>query len=322
MTALIDLQDTSTASMRIPASLRAGDKIRFVSPASPPDRGEVLRRAALLESWGLVVEFGRHAFNRVGYLAGSDEQRLADLNDALRDPAIRAVFATRGGKGSYRIADQLDFAAARQDPKFLVGFSDITMLHLALLRQTCLVGIHGALLVDPDGDLNPIGAAALRAVLMTSDDIVIAAQRDASTAALTTSGTVTGPLIGGNLDMIATAAGWAMPRLSGCILLLEAVNMGLGQVDRQLTMLRQAGHLDGIAGIAVGQFTGFKNHGSFSIIDLLQDHLWRHGVPVLGGLPLGHEPGALSLPIGMVTTLDTAAATLAIARADQSAGGD
>jgi len=108
-----------------PAKLRAGDKVRFVSPASTPDRESVLRGSEILESWGLRVDFGEHAFDKLGYLAGTDEERLSDLNLAFGAPEIRAIFATRGGKGSYRIADGIDFDAVSRDPKFLVGFSDI-----------------------------------------------------------------------------------------------------------------------------------------------------------------------------------------------------
>ena len=113
--------------------LRAGDRVRLVSPASTPEREQVARSAEPLTTWGLTVEIGRHVFDRFGhYLAGRNEDRLADLNDALRDPGVRAILATRGGKGAYRIASGLDFAAARRDPKPLVGFSDVTILHLVL----------------------------------------------------------------------------------------------------------------------------------------------------------------------------------------------
>ena len=120
--------------------------MRLVSPASTPSRDGVARGVELLESWGLRVEIGRHAFDQLGYLAGDDHDRLADLNEAFRDPGVRAVFATRGGKGAYRIAGQLDVEAARADPKPLVGFSDITYLHLALHRAGVPGGFHGPLL--------------------------------------------------------------------------------------------------------------------------------------------------------------------------------
>ncbi|MGO1080082.1 S66 peptidase family protein [Inquilinus sp. CA228] len=296
-------------------TLRVGDKVRFVSPASTPDRERVFLARDVLESWGLRVDFGENAFRKFSYLAGTDDERLADLNAALRDPAVRAIVATRGGKGSYRIADRLDFEAARNDPKLLIGFSDITILHLSLWKSCRVIGIHGALYADDEeGRIPEETRSSLQRVLMTSDDVVISSREDEPTSALTTEGTASGRLIGGNLDMIATAAGWALPDLSGAILLIEAVEMHLGQVDRELTMLRKGGHLAGVRGIAVGQFTKFNPGGGITIIDLLRDHLGQLDVPILGGLPLGHGKNPLSVPIGSMAVLDTAARTLIVKR--------
>jgi muramoyltetrapeptide carboxypeptidase len=112
--------------------------------------------------------------------------------------------------------------------------------------------------------------------------------------------------------MIATGAGWALPDLHGAILFIEAVELYLGQVDRQLTMLPKAGHLDGFSGVAVGQFTKFKPSKGITIVSLLRDHLSRLGVPILGGLPLGHGDHPATVPLGAVATLDTAANTLIV----------
>ena len=298
----------------MPPTLRPRDKVRLVSPASAPDWRHVLRVRLHLESWGLKVDFGKNAFRKVAYLAGTDEERLEDFNAALRDPSVRAIFATRGGKGSYRIADQLDFDAAARDPKFLVGFSDITILHLSLWKHCGLVGLHGALFGDEAGRIAEETSLSLRQALMTSEDVVIRARSDEPTIELTTEGSASGHLIGGNLDLLATAAGWALPDLNGAILLIEAVDLYLGQVDRQLSMLRKAGHLNGLSGVAVGQFTKFKPSGGLTIIDLLRDHLGRLNVPVLGGLPLGHGDRPLTVPVGSMALLDTASRTLTIRR--------
>jgi len=229
-----------------PAKLQVGDEVRLVSPASPPNPADVLQAQRKLESWGLDVSLGDNVFRQYGYLAGTDHERLSDLNSALRDPSVRAIVATRGGKGAYRIADQLDFAAARNDPKFVVGFSDITILHMSLWRHSKIVGLHGALYVDDaTGSISHVGSETLRAALMEPGPTTITSRADDPTSELTTSGTARGPLLGGNLDMIATGAGWALPDLHGAILFIEAVELYLGHVDRQLTMLRKAGHLDG-----------------------------------------------------------------------------
>ena len=149
---------------------------------------------------------------------------------------------------------------------------------------------------------------------MTEEPIVIRSRDAEITSTLTTSGVAEGVLLGGNLDMIATAAGWALPSLDGAILLLEAVNMYVGQVDRQLTMLRKAGHLDGLAGIAIGQFTGFQPTNAFTIVDLLREHLAPMRVPILGGLPLGHGEEPLSILVGVTASLDATAGYLTVRR--------
>ncbi|MDR6900387.1 muramoyltetrapeptide carboxypeptidase [Rhizobium miluonense] len=275
----------------------------------------VLRHAEILKGWGLNVDFGEHAFSKWSYLAGTDEERLADLNAAFRDPEVRAIFTTRGGKGSYRIADQVDFAAVRRDPKFVIGFSDITALHLSLLKHCHQVGIHGAFFIGPNEDgVSSYTRDSLRQALMTTEDLVIAARTEEPTSRLTTEGTAEGRLIGGNLDMVAASAGWALPDMHGAILLLEAIGLYPGQVDRQMTMLRKAGHLNGLLGVAIGQFTNFEFDRSYSVIDILREHLAELKVPILGGLPLGHGDRPASAFIGAIAELDAKAGILAIRR--------
>lgn len=279
-----------------------------------PKRDDVEEAAELLRRWGFEVDFGENAFQNLNYLAGTDQERLADLNSAFRDKSVRAIFATRGGKGSYRIADSMDFEAAKNDPKFLVGFSDITVLHLALAKQGIGGSIHGALsMEDWEPPLFPKGVP-LKELLTTRCDVTLKADNQVETESLTTTGIAEGVLVGGNLDMVATAAGWALPNLRGKILLLEAVNMYLGQVDRHLSMLLKAGHLEGIAGIALGQFTDFKPSGSLNITDLLQEHLAPLDVPILGGLPLGHGQPSQRIPLGYRTVLNCDDHQITVAR--------
>jgi muramoyltetrapeptide carboxypeptidase len=287
--------------------------VRLVSPSSPPDPDGVALVADVLRGWGLQVELGEHVFARYGYLAGTDEQRLSDFDAALHDPGIRAIIATRGGKGAYRIADRLDFSAARADPKFFVGISDTTILHLALLRHCGQVGLHGALYRDESGRIAEATGSALRAALM-GECVALSARDDEPTSELTTRGRATGPVIGGNLVLLSTAAGWALPDLGGAILLLEAVDQYLGQIDRQLTMLRNGGHLAGIVGVAVGQFEKCPPSKGVTVVELLRDHLRALDVPVLGGLPIGHGRAPLTVPLGATAELDTAARTLTFDR--------
>lgn len=298
----------------MPRALVPGDKIRFVSSASTPNRADVEASVELLESWGYKADIGKHAFNKHAYLAGTDEERLSDFNDALNDSDVRAIFATRGGKGSYRIADRLDFECARLDPKYLVGFSDVTILQMALCNQGVGGGIHGALKAEDWDAPHVSDFMSLKQLLTGHDDVVVTSDCENETKLLTTGGIAEGMLVGGNLDMIATAAGWALPNLNGCLLLIEAVSMYLGQVDRQFSMLIKGGYLDGVAGLALGQFTDIKPSGALTIVDLLREHLLPLGVPILGGLPLGHGAAAQRIAMGWPTVLNADEGTLKVRR--------
>jgi len=289
----------------------------MVSPASTPTRAGVEGTTRFLEGLGLRVTVGKHAFDELGYLAGTDEHRLADVNEALRDPDIKAIIATTGGKGAYRIADRLDFAAARRHPKLLIGFSEITILHLALWKECGLTGIHGAPFEESWAGAE--SAHSFLDVAFTTNGATVHRSPREPSSALTTAGRVSGVLLGGNQDMVATAAGWMLPSLNGAILLLEAVRMRLGHIDRQLTMLHNSGRLEGIRGIAVGQYTdcgpGPGDQGDWTAIDVLQDRLSRLGVPILGGLPIGHGNDPIAIPLGTLATLDADAGTLQVSPA-------
>ncbi len=304
----------------IPSRLKPGDRVRFVSPASPTPKGSLDNAAKTLESLGLVVEYGKHVYDTydtIDYLAGKDEDRLGDINDALRDPGIKAIIATRGGKGAYRIADGLDFAAARKNPKLLIGFSEITILHMALLKHGIVGGIHGAAWhAERFGKKT---AASFVKAVTGIEPITVHATKNEHTHALTTHGKAEGILIGGNQDSIATGAGWALPSFDNIILLIEATNMRLGHIDRQLTMLINSGIIKNVAGIAVGQYTECGNatdptgSSKCSEIDILRDRFGRLGMPILGGLPIGHGKNPIALPIGTEAVLDADAGTLTVA---------
>lgn len=309
------LDGAMTAGFLLAPRLRPGDRVRLVSPASSPDRASVDNCLAVLDGWGLRGEVAPHVFDKWGYMAGSDADRLDDLNEAFRDPEIRAIVATRGGAGAYRIADQIDFAAVGADPKPLVGFSDITYLHLSLLHHCQLGGIHGCLVGEA-------AQASVRQLLMTTDPLVLRRVPGAVSAAADIPGTVRGRLIGGNLASLATSTGVRMPSMSGAILFLEDQRVvGLGTIDRQLTQLISSRALDGIVGVALGSFEGFRGYSDrgWTLADVLADRLGHLGVPVLGGLFAGHDligssgaPDQTALPLGSLATLDTTDGTLTV----------
>jgi muramoyltetrapeptide carboxypeptidase len=296
-----------------PAILREGDLVMVVSPAGPmrPERLEV--GIGLLTDWGLRVTRSPNVHARAGFLAGADELRLADLNLALREPEVRAVICTRGGYGVQRIVDGLDMAAVRADPKLVVGFSDITALQLALWRGARLPTLHGPGAAWAPERTGPVSAESLRRALMTGDPIVLAARPDQETSPVRVGGVARGTLLGGNLSLLVSTVGTIdMPDLTGAILLIEEVDESPHKVDRMLLHLRRAGALTGLAGVAIGHFTQCVDDGSTSIVDVLYDQLGRLGVPLLGGLPVGHGTDQLTVALGVSSTLDADAGTLTV----------
>lgn len=293
--------------------LQRGDTVRIVSPASFPDEADVVALQVELESWGLTVERGAHVFDQWGYMAGRDPDRLDDLNAAFRDSKVRAIFASIGGAGAYRIAEEIDFEAVRRDPKPLIGFSDISYLQMALWRECRLMTIHGA----------PVGkeaAASVRQLLMDDTPVTVTRDPQAYSAKIQVEGRANGLLIGGNLSSITHMVGAGLPSFGGTILLLEDKrDMGLGRIDRQITQLKRAGALSNLAGLALGLFSGFDDYEDrgWTLVDVLKDHLEPLGIPILGGLKIGHNGlGADGLPdqtcvkLGAPATIDTAAGKL------------
>jgi len=291
----------------------------LVSPAGPAKPEPVEMGTAMLTSWGLKV-VSAPPVEAYGYLAGRDDARLAEVNAALRDPAVRGVICTRGGYGAQRIVDGMDFAALREDPKVFVGFSDITALQLAMWCRIGLASVHGPMAAwgDRTGEAS---ARSLYAALTSTDDAVVQARPDEETSPVRVDGpSVRGTLLGGNLSLIAATIGTPdLPDLSGAILLLEETDEAPYKVDRMLTHLRRSGALAGVAGVAVGQFTRCADGWSTSIVDVLLDRLGDLGVPVLGGLPVGHGRDQLTVPVGVPATLDVAAGTLTAAAAVREA---
>jgi muramoyltetrapeptide carboxypeptidase len=295
--------------------VRPGDHVRLVSPASFPDRDGLAGLVSTLEGWGLVAEVADHAMDQHGYMAGTDTARAGDVNDAFRDPDVRAIVTTRGGAGAYRIADNIDFDAVRADPKPLVGFSDITFLHLALWKNCRLASIHGCL-------AGADAAASVKQLLMTTQPLTINTDLNAISARVHVPGRATGPLIGGNLTAVAGSVGVRLEPLDGAILFLEAPRgIGLGLVDRQVTQIISSGALDHVAGVVLGLFSGFDDYvdRGWDVVDVLQDRLGTLGVPLLGGIRAGHgderperSSDQFGLTIGPTAQLDADVGTLTV----------
>ncbi len=305
-----------TTKLLLCPKLNHGDLVRLVSPASYPEQAGVDLYVDILHSWGLRCDIGEHVLDKHGYMAGTDSNRLKDLNSAFKDPEVRAIITTRGGAGAYRIASSIDFSAVQKDPKPLVGFSDITSLHLALYNRCKLGGIHGCL-------YGARAQASTKKLLMSTEAITLTTDPEAVSASVQMPGKAQGRLIGGNLQMVANSVGVQMPSMHGAILFLEYHRSGLGTIDRFLTQLLDSGSLNGVAGVVLGSFECCRDYTDrgWSVIDVLCDRLRELNVPVLGGLYAGHDLTASdgefdndqsSIPLGSFATLDADNGSLTI----------
>ncbi|HEX9710456.1 MAG TPA: LD-carboxypeptidase [Candidatus Thermoplasmatota archaeon] len=296
-----------------PRRLRLGDRIAIVAPSGPVDRALVAGGARRLEEAGFRVVLGRRLFSRRGHLAGSDRDRLADLNRALRDPAIRAIVMARGGYGAMRLVPGVDWKAMRRDPKVFAGFSDGSFLHAGFASASGVRTLHGPN-VQGFGKASRRDAARWLAwATEPRPDLpwrtLQGRERLAGPAAA-----VRGRVLGGNLVLVHFAAmAGLLPSLRGAILFLEEVNEPSYRVDSLLVALRQAGCLRGLRGVALGGFTRYappKEWREALPRGVLLDHLGALGVPVVSGFAAGHGRANAPFPLGARATLDPRRRTL------------
>lgn len=269
----------------------------------------------LLASWGLEPVLGQSLRVRHGYLAGNDEERLTDLQRAFDDPSIRGVFCARGGYGTARIIDRLELSGLRRDPKVVVGYSDVTALHLLLRRELRLVTFHGPVLArhwEPEG----WSAEQLRRAVMDAAPLgVLPHPADYPPVETLVPGSVTGPLVGGNLTMLASSLGTPTAvDAAGAVLVIEEVHESPYAVDHLLTQLRRAGVLQSAIGVVIGECVrcevGPDDPPSPVVRDVFAELFVSLGLPSIFGLACGHGVAQLTLPLGVRATLDAGAATL------------
>lgn len=284
--------------------------IGVIAPAGPVDPQRLAAVPGLYAAQGWRVRIYPGCAQRCDYLAGDDDTRLADLHAALADSEVAAIHCIRGGYGSLRILDRIDAGLVRRAAKLLIGYSDITALHALWARQG-LASLHAPmpasdlLLPGREADCDAL-FAVLRQGLVAGQ--VLAPRLDGTAAALCRPGIAEGPLVGGNLSLVAALLGtpWAWDA-RGAILFLEDVNEEPYRVDRLLTQLRLAGVLDAAAGFLLGSFTEEASPSG-----LLQELLGGLGKPVLAGWPSGHGSPNRPLPMGLRVRLDAGAGTLTL----------
>ena len=299
-----------------PPALRSGDRVALVCPAGPVDEARIETALARCRHLGLEPVPGRSIRARAGYLAGTDAERAGDLAEAMAAD-VSAIWAIRGGYGTLRTLQHVDLAPLVARPRPFIGFSDNTAIELALHRLG-LVSFHGPHAGHPH--FPEATEAAFRAVLQRPEPagLLPAGVEVDSPPVTLVSGRAEGPLIGGNLALLAATCGTPyQPDTTGALLFIEDVSEPLYRIDRMLMQLRLAGLLDNVAGLVFGEFTAMADPilrseaaADGCLEDVLHDLLAPLGVPTALGLPFGHGRENWTLPLGVRARFDADAGTL------------
>lgn len=286
--------------MKIPPPIKPGSKIRIVSPAGKVDEKYISPVVDWLEKEGYKVELGKHVFARHFQFAGTDIQRQEDIQTALDDSETDAIICSRGGYGTVRIIDNLNFQRFKNNPKWLVGFSDIAILH-ACLNNLGIATIHGAMpryFFDKKGI--PIENLKSLMQLLLGDKISYSFTNGESNRP----GKASGELVGGNLSIISSLQGTKYElNTDGKILFLEDIDEFLYHTDRMMHQLKLAGKLDKLAGLVLGDFTDMKDNESpfgKSVHEIISEVVAEFNYPVTFGFPAGHNKNNQALAFGKI----------------------
>ncbi len=286
-----------------PRFLQTGNTVALVAPGRKPEEAVIRQAEAIIRSWGLSVVFGKNLFNNShSYLAGTDDERLYDLQTALDDPSVKAIICVRGGYGTTRILDRLDFTTFQKKPKWICGFSDITALHLKL-QSLGIQSMHSTmpvLFTKPDAHTS---VESLRNTLFGNTTTLTG-----TGSAHNKTGTQQGELIGGNLSLIVDSLGTSSePDFDHKILIIEEVDEYVYKTDRMLMQLKRAGKLKNLAGLVVGYMTGIKE-GELpfgeTIPEIVRYHTQHYSYPVAFNFPTGHENPNLAWVQGATALLE------------------
>ena len=297
--------------------------VGLIAPGGVVDDAIIQHCVKNLEGMGFTVKPGRNLRAAHGGYAGTVQQRLDDLHDMFRDREVGAIWTARGGSGALSLVPRIDYALARRRPKILIGFSDVTALHLGLLRHAGLVTFHG-----PVGwtQFSDFSVAQMRAVLMeparrrvlpmAEENLANAEKLPAFRPRVFRAGAAQGRLVGGNLSVLTAFAGTPhLPSTKGAVIFLEEVGEPPYRIDRMLTQLHLAGITPAANGIAMGVFQRCEpadGAPSLTLQQTLEERMADLKVPAASGFSFGHIPNQVTLPVGVMARMDAEARTITL----------
>lgn len=303
---------TNKKRVKIPPYLKPGDMIGITCPAGNITREEIEPAVVQLKSWGFEVAIGKTVGARDFTFGGTDLERAADLQTQLDDPNIKAIMCARGGYGAVRIVDQLDFSKFKKRPKWLIGFSDITIFHCHINTNFHIATIHSKMCNSFPSDWAT--AEPIQVATITSIEKALKGQKmqyNAPFQERNKLGNASGSLIGGNLRCIENLAGTSSEiETAGKILFLEDTGEALYSIDRMFYNLKRSGKLAEIAGLIVGGFKPRKDEdGSFgrTLVDIVCDISREYDFPICFEFPVGHQKANYALKCGVNHRLEVTA---------------
>lgn len=288
-------------SVIIPPFLNQGDTVAIVATARKVSEAEMTAAIHILSSWGLKVIISPNLFQSQNQFSSTDEGRAADFLWAWNHPNVKAIFCARGGYGSIRIVDKIDVSIFSKNPKWLVGFSDVTLL-LSLLQNQGLASVHGIMPILFSEPQAADSILSLKNVLWGE-----ASQISLPTHSLNRIGEATGMLVGGNLSIINNTIATACDTdFKDKILFIEDIDEYLYHIDRMMQHLKYASKLENLAGLVVGHFTNMRDNTvpfGKSAYEIIQEAVAEYNFPVAFGFPVGHDYPNLALKVGVKATL-------------------
>lgn len=294
-----------------PARLQKGDTVGLVALSSALKMEQLQTKIDFIESLGLQYKLGKTIGAPEGMLAGTDEERVQDLHDFIADPEVKAIFCVRGGYGIGRLMDKIDYPLIELNPKIIVGFSDVSVLHTVVNEYSNLVTFHGPMLSDGETPLDELSAKMYQQLFQP-----IEVQYSERITPLTTlvPGFVRGELTGGNLNRIVGTLGTTFEiDVTNKLLVIEDVNENIEAIDHMMNQLRLSKKLERAAGFVVGDFSKLGEGETYEdVLNVMRHYLTPYNKPVLAGFKIGHCTPNIMIPIGVDALLDADEKTLTI----------